>query len=148
MKIAHICFLDSSTGSDLTTVFLICFTNTCKVTYDFIQSPRSLSVCAAPTQRAQVNEDCWTLNIQVPTHPDLAPCCMARYRPDTGQIQGLSATLGKLQRLSKLSRKWAKRLVSENVKGKKKNNPTYRGMYLVQYSNYKSHRHTIPSFTS
>ena len=38
----------------------------------------------APTQTVQVNEDCWTLNIQAPTHPDLGPAVW----PDTGQIQG------------------------------------------------------------
>lgn len=45
-------------------------------------------VCAAPTQRAQVK---WgLLNLEHPgSYPSwLSPCCMARYRPDTGQIQG------------------------------------------------------------
>ena len=145
MKIAHICFLDSSTGPELTTVFLICFTNTYKVTYDFIQSPR-LSRWWSPHTESPSHWGLLKLE-----HPDSYPSWLSlapAVWPDTGQYRALSHTR-QTAKAEQSVREMGQRLVSENVKEKKrkKKHPTYRGTYLVQYSNYRSHRHTIHSFT-
>lgn len=74
----------------------------------FPPKSQRVPLCGAPTQRPQINYNCWILNIQGHTPPDMGP----NYA-ETRSDPGLSAALSKLQRMSCPSGRRAQRLASK-----------------------------------
>lgn len=74
----------------------------------FHPKSQMVTLCRAPTQRPQVNYNCWILNIQGHAHPDVVPDCA-----ETRSDPGVSASLSKLWRLSYPSGRRGQRLASK-----------------------------------